>query len=74
MNWNLVEGNWKQFEGKIKARWGKITDAHLELIAGKRLELSGRLQEAYGISQEEAEKQILGFEESHQNYKPKTEK
>jgi uncharacterized protein YjbJ (UPF0337 family) len=62
MNWNIVEGNWKHYKGKVRARWGKLTDDHLEVIAGKRLALAGKLQEAYGITQDEAERQIKHFE------------
>ena len=62
MNWDIVEGNWKQFRGKIKTQWGKLTDDELDVIAGKRLELSGKIQESYGISADEAEAQIKRFE------------
>lgn len=62
MNWDIVSGNWKQFRGKVKTRWGKLTDDQLDQIEGKRLELAGRLQEAYGISKDEAEEQIKDFE------------
>ena len=58
MNWDLVAGNWKQFKGKVKARWGNLTDDHLDMIAGKRVELSGKIQETYGITRREAEKQV----------------
>jgi len=58
MNWDQVEGNWKQFKGKIKEQWGKLTDDHLDTIAGKRDQLAGKIQESYGISKDEAEKQI----------------
>lgn len=63
MNWDIVEGNWKQFSGKVKAQWGKLTDDQLDVIAGRRTELVGKVQEAYGISKDEAEKQIKRFEE-----------
>lgn len=63
MNWDIAEGNWKQFRGKVKAQWGKLTDDHLDVIAGKRIELTGKIQETYGISKDEAEKQIRQFEE-----------
>lgn len=63
MNWDIVAGNWKQFSGKVKAQWGKLTDDQLDVIAGKRTELAGRIQEAYGISKEEAEEQIKRFED-----------
>ena len=62
MNWDIVEGNWKQFKGKVKGQWGKLTDDQLDVIAGKRTELAGRIQEAYGVTKDEAEKQIRDFE------------
>ena len=62
MNWDIIEGNWKQFKGEIRAQWGKLTDKQLDVIAGKRTELAGKLQEAYGITKDEAEKQIKRFE------------
>jgi uncharacterized protein YjbJ (UPF0337 family) len=62
MNWNIVEGNWQQLKGKIKEQWGELTDDHLDVIAGKRDQLLGRIQEAYGVSQEEAERQVREFE------------
>lgn len=62
MNWDIVEGNWKQFKGKIKAQWGNLTDDQLDTIAGRRTELAGKIQEAYGISKDEAERQIRDFE------------
>lgn len=70
MNWDIVEGNWKQFKGKVRARWGKLTDDQLELIAGKRIELAGRIQESYGVSKDEAEVQIKLFEEQLKEFKP----
>jgi uncharacterized protein YjbJ (UPF0337 family) len=63
MNWDIAEGNWKQFKGKVQAHWGKLTDDHLDVIAGKRVELAGRIQEAYGVTLDEAEKQIERFEQ-----------
>ncbi len=71
MNWDIVEGNWKQFRGKVKAQWGKLTDDHLDVIAGKRVELVGKIQEAYGITKDEAEKQIKRFEELNEDSGPK---
>jgi uncharacterized protein YjbJ (UPF0337 family) len=62
MNWDRVEGNWKQFKGKVKEQWGKLTDDNLDVIAGKRDQLAGKLQEAYGYSKDEAERQISDFE------------
>jgi uncharacterized protein YjbJ (UPF0337 family) len=62
MNKNIIEGNWKQLKGKAKLQWGKLTDDHLDVIAGKRDQLVGKIQEAYGVSQEEANKQIDDWE------------
>ena len=52
MNWDRIEGNWKQFKGNAKRQWGKLTDDQLDVIAGKRDYLSGKIQEAYGITKE----------------------
>jgi len=72
MNWDIVEGNWRQFKGKVRARWRSLTDDHLEVIAGKRVELVGKLQDTYGISKGEAEQQIRRFEEFNKDYRPKS--
>lgn len=69
MNWDIVEGNWKQFKGKAKEQWGKLTDDTLDVIAGNRERLSGKVQEAYGIGKDEAEKQLKEFEERNKNYR-----
>jgi uncharacterized protein YjbJ (UPF0337 family) len=70
MNWDIVEGNWKQFKGKVRSRWGKLTDDQLDLIAGKRTELAGKIQEAYGVTKDEVEMQIKLFEEQIKDLKP----
>ena len=57
-----MQGNWKQFRGKVKEQWGKLTDDQLDQIAGRRDQLAGKLQELYGISKDEAEQQIAVFE------------
>ena len=61
MNWDRIEGNWKQVKGKVKEQWGKLTDDDIDVIAGKRDQLVGKIQEQYGISKEEAEKQVERF-------------
>lgn len=71
MKWDIVEGNWKQFKGKVKARWGNLTDDHLDAIAGKRVTLAGKIHDAYGITKDEAEKQIRIFEHRNKDYRPK---
>ena len=70
MNWNQVQGNWKQFKGKVKEQWGRLTDDQLDVIAGKRDQLIGTVQEAYGIGKEEAERQIRSFENRYETWKP----
>lgn len=62
MNWDRVEGNWKQFKGNVKERWGKLTDDELDVIAGRREQLAGRIQESYGVSRDEADRQIKEWE------------
>ena len=61
MNWDRIEGNWKQLSGKVRQQWGKLTDDDLDLIDGRREELAGKIQEAYGVSKDEAEQQIERF-------------
>jgi uncharacterized protein YjbJ (UPF0337 family) len=58
MNWDRIEGNWKQFKGKVREKWGDLTDDDLDRIAGKRTELIGRVQERYGLAKDEAEREI----------------
>jgi uncharacterized protein YjbJ (UPF0337 family) len=58
MNWDRIEGNWKQFQGKVRQQWAKLTDDDVELVKGKRTELAGRIQQRYGVAQDEAERQI----------------
>lgn len=58
MNWDQIEGKWKQFRGQAKQHWGNLTDNDLEQINGKRDELLGRLQQRYGIAREDAQKKV----------------
>ena len=58
MNWDRIKGNWKQITGKAKEQWGKLTDDDLEVVAGHRDQLAGKIQESYGISKDEANAQI----------------
>jgi uncharacterized protein YjbJ (UPF0337 family) len=58
MDWNRVEGNWKQTTGKIKEKWGKLTDDDLTQINGKREQLEGRIQERYGIARDQVRKDV----------------
>ncbi|ABE43103.1 CsbD family protein [Polaromonas sp. JS666] len=63
MNQDQLEGNWLQLKGKIKEQWGKLTDDDLDVIAGKRDQLLGRIQERHGLSKEEAEEQFKAWHE-----------
>ena len=62
MNWDTIEGNWNQFKGKAKEQWGKLTDNQLDVIAGKRDRLMGNIQEAYGITKDQSEKQLAEWQ------------
>ena len=58
MNWDKIAGEWKQAKGKLRSKWGKLTDDDLETIAGKKDILVGRLQERYGWKKDQAEKDV----------------
>jgi uncharacterized protein YjbJ (UPF0337 family) len=57
MNWDQVEGKWKQFAGNARTKWGKLTDSDWDTIGGKKDNLIGRIQERYGITREEASRE-----------------
>jgi len=58
MNWDQAAGKWKQMQGEVKKRWGKLTDDDLTMIGGHRDKLLGKIQERYGISKEKAEEEV----------------
>ncbi|MBH5399353.1 CsbD family protein [Bradyrhizobium sp. CNPSo 4010] len=58
MDWNRIEGNWKQFKGQAKEKWGKLTDDDLQLIQGRREQLEGRLQERYGKAKDQVRQDV----------------
>ena len=58
MDWNRVEGNWMDMKGKIKEKWGKLTDDDLTVINGKREQLEGRIQQRYGYAKDQAKKDV----------------
>jgi uncharacterized protein YjbJ (UPF0337 family) len=64
--WAKIKGAWTQSKGAIKEQWGKLTDDDVQEIEGRREVLVGKLQTRYGISREEAERQVGGFEKKHQ--------
>lgn len=61
MNWDRIEGKWKQSAGKIKEKWGKLTDDDLTVINGKKDQLVGKIQERYGIAKDAAQEQVDEF-------------
>ena len=62
MNWDRISGNWTQWKGRVRERWGKLTDDQLDVVAGRREQLSGRIQDAYGLSSDEADRQLRNWE------------
>lgn len=62
MNWDQISGNWKQFSGKVREKWGDLTNDDLALIEGKRDQLVGRIQERYGLAKDAAEKEVKDWE------------
>jgi uncharacterized protein YjbJ (UPF0337 family) len=64
MNWQQIEGKWKEMKGGVKEHWGKLTDDELTQIEGKRDKLAGLIQKKYGLAKEAAEEEISKFERS----------
>lgn len=62
MNKDELSGNWKQFKGKAKEKWGKLTDDDMTVIEGKRDQLVGKIQERYGYAKDQAEKEVSDWE------------
>lgn len=58
MDWNRVEGNWKQFKGKIKEKWGELTDDDIDRMEGSREQFEGKIQEKYGIGKDQAKRNV----------------
>jgi uncharacterized protein YjbJ (UPF0337 family) len=58
MNWDQVEGKWKELGGQVQAQWGKLTNDDLDVIKGRRTELEGRLQKHYGYAKEKAKSEV----------------
>ena len=70
MNWDQIKGDWKQFTGKVKEKWGKFTDDDLTMIDGHREQMVGILQERYGYAKERAESELKNFTDSMKLVKP----
>jgi uncharacterized protein YjbJ (UPF0337 family) len=67
MNWDQIEGKWKQMKGSMKQKWGQLTDSDFEQIAGSRDKFIGRLQERYGYTREQADKELSQWMTSQQH-------
>jgi uncharacterized protein YjbJ (UPF0337 family) len=62
MNWDRIQGDWKQLTGRAKEQWGKLTDDDLSVVAGRRDQLAGKIQERYGVAKDDAEKQVAAWQ------------
>ena len=62
MNWDRIQGNWKQLKGRVHEQWGKLTDDDFDVIDGRREQLSGKIQERYGLAKDAADTQIQDWE------------
>jgi len=71
MNWTIAENNWRQFKGRVRARWMRLDEQQLALIAGKRPQLLKCIQDTYGLSRSEAEREVRAFEMRNDGYRPK---
>ena len=71
MNWTIAENNWQQFKGRIRARWIKLDEDQLAMIGGKRSELLKSIQNVYGITRAEAEREVRTFESRNKDYQPR---
>jgi uncharacterized protein YjbJ (UPF0337 family) len=58
MDWNQLEGNWRQIRGRIRAKWAKLTDDDMAAIGGRKDQLVGKLQERYGKKREDLEREV----------------
>ena len=65
MNWDTIEGNWKQAKGKIREQWGQLTDDDLDVVNGKREQLVGAIQKRYGKTKDEVEQELSAYEKEH---------
>ena len=66
MDWNRVEGNWKQFKGRVKEKWGNLTDDDLDRVDGHREQLEGVIQERYGVAKDQVRRDIDRWLDSQQ--------
>jgi uncharacterized protein YjbJ (UPF0337 family) len=64
MNWDQIQGSWKELKGKVRTKWAKLTDDDMDQIGGKRDILLGRLQQRYGYEKDKAESELEGWLQS----------
>ncbi|RUO99267.1 CsbD family protein [Hyphomicrobium sp.] len=64
MNWDRIEGNWKQFSGKVKEKWGQLTDDDIAQVNGNREQLEGILQKRYGYAKDKAKQELDSWSDS----------
>jgi uncharacterized protein YjbJ (UPF0337 family) len=69
MNQDRIQGRWKQLKGKVKEQWGKLTDDDLDVIAGRRDQLLGRIQQRHGLAKDEAERQVRAWEGTQPDFR-----
>ena len=65
VNWDQIKGSWNQAKGRVKEKWGQLTDDDLTMIEGQRDQLVVRIQERYGIAREEADRQVSDWERTY---------
>jgi uncharacterized protein YjbJ (UPF0337 family) len=70
MTWDRIERNWQHYKGNAKRHWGKLSDEQLDLVAGNRDQLAGKIQEVYGVSKEIAEKQLTSWQHAQKENSP----
>lgn len=70
MNWDVIEASWIQYKRQVKAQWSKLSHDQIEVIAGNREQLADKIQEAYGISRDETEQQIMAFQKYLKESRP----
>jgi uncharacterized protein YjbJ (UPF0337 family) len=58
MDWNRVEGNWREIQGRVKQKWGKLTDDDLNVINSRREQLEGKIQQRYGLAKDQISKDV----------------
>ena len=64
MTWDEIKGNWRNYKGRLKEKWGELTDDDLDRIEGKRDQLLGTLQNRYGRTKDAAEREVREFEDN----------